>query len=32
MYAYVKYAYEAPKNGQKVVIAAQRHYVRWATA
>ena len=24
MYAYVKYVYEAPKNGQTVVIAAQR--------
>ena len=25
MYAYVKYVYEAPKNGQTVVIAAQGH-------
>ena len=25
MYAYVKYVYEAPKNGQTVVIPAQRH-------
>ena len=25
MYAHVKYVYEAPKNGQTVVIAAQRH-------
>ena len=25
MYAYVKYVYETSKNGQTVVIAAQRH-------
>ena len=25
MYAYVKYVYEALKNGQTVIIAAQRH-------
>ena len=31
MYAYVKYVNEAPKKGQTVVSAAQRH-VRWATA
>ena len=32
-YIYVneKYIYEAPKNGQTVVSAAQRQSVRWAT-